>query len=423
MMKLLSLLCSLALLFFASAFSPLTRPRYSSIAPVRDHRNGVALQSEVSVNQSSDSTERSTQLASSSPRRVARIEKFARLPVWPAWNGVFLFAISKILGEEVAAKLEDTIGGRVCPNFFQDADQTSPFIMLVHHCHSFGAFDPLRYFQRTFFPEGFPSHPHRGFITVTYILKGGFTHRDSLGIKQAYGAEERHGGKHTQWLMTGGGMLHEEMFDMGGAGSSDQELYQLWLNVPGSDKMLPPSIKLLGGPDETPTVITKDATTQQLTETIVIAGSHGGKTASVELLSDVSILHVKMEPGTTWKHELPPSHETAVIYMRQGSILMDDDEQRIPPHYTAYLAKQGQDLTVVAEENGADFLLLAGQPLREPVAAQGSMVMNSAYEIETAYADYQRGNMGFPWSEKLSDEDWVEHVKKFPSRYNLVERQ
>lgn len=104
-------------------------------------------------------------------RAISRLEKFARLPVWPVWNGVFLFVASKILGQEVAAKLEDAVGGRVCPNFFQ-SERTSPFIMLVHHRHSFAPWDPLRYLQRTFFPEGFPAHPHRGmfFIVVVYVM-------------------------------------------------------------------------------------------------------------------------------------------------------------------------------------------------------------------------------------------------------------
>ena len=94
----------------------------------------------------------------SNSRSIARLEKFARLPVWPVWNGVFLFVVSKLLGQETAAKLEDAIGGRVCPNFFQ-SEQTSPFIMLVHHRHSFAPWDPLRYLQRSFFPRGVSCTP------------------------------------------------------------------------------------------------------------------------------------------------------------------------------------------------------------------------------------------------------------------------
>merc|ERR1711957_1006187 len=109
---------------------------------------------------------------------------------------------ARVFGPEIAADWEDSWGGRVCPNFFAP-ESTTPFVLLVHHRHAFMNWDPVRYIQKTFFPEGFPAHPHRGFITVTYILKGGFFHRDSVGIKQSYGAEARHEGKHVQWLTTG----------------------------------------------------------------------------------------------------------------------------------------------------------------------------------------------------------------------------
>mmetsp|Transcript_17234 Transcript_17234/g.26119 ORF Transcript_17234/g.26119 Transcript_17234/m.26119 type:complete len:417 (-) Transcript_17234:60-1310(-) len=356
-------------------------------------------------------------MTTTSMRKILQVEKFARLPVWPVWNGVAIFVISKLFGNEFAAKLEDMIGGRVCPNFFIEG-KTSPFIMLVHHRHSFASWDILRYLQRTFFPEGFPAHPHRGFITVTYILKGGFIHRDSLGIKQSYGAEERHKGKHTQWLNTGGGMLHEEMFDIDFKNifrPCDQELYQLWLNVPSSNKMDSPSIKLLGGESETPCVIKIDENGKK-TETTIIGGTHEDKSSSAPIESDLAILHVKMEPGTSWSHKLPLSQETSLLYMRRGSIEVQDT--RVPPHHTAYFEREGSYIKV-STNDGADFLLLAGEPLREPVAAQGSMVMNTPDEINAAYADYQRGNMGLPWSEKLSDEGWLDHVERHPSVYKF----
>jgi len=360
----------------------------------------------------------------SSLRTVAKSEKFARLPVWPVWSGVFLFFFSKIIGQEAAAKIEDRFGGRVCPNFFNPPESTSPFIMLVHHRHSFAPWDPIRFIQRTFFPEGFPAHPHRGFITVTYILRGGFEHRDSMGIQQHYGAEKRHKGKHTQWLTTGAGLLHEEMWDIQPDDDgtlpdflqpSSQELYQLWLNVPSQFKLVAPSVELLGGEEQTPTVA-ENADGAGTTRTIVIAGEHGGKTASVETYSTLSILHVMMEKGSIWKHKMPPSHRTGIIYVRRGSITIAG--QRIPTHHTAYLGEYGSDLLVEAGANDeTDFLFLAGEPLNEPVAAQGSMVMNSSDEINRAYADYQALQMGAPWDEKLTDEEWLHHASKYPSRY------
>lgn len=353
---------------------------------------------------SSDSSSRIL-YAPLSPRSIQRVEKFARLPVWPAWNGVLIFLIQRIFGEQVAAKLEDTIGGRVCPNFYTP-EATSPFIMLVHHSHSFFGLDPLRYLQKTFFAEGFPSHPHRGFVTVTYILKGGFSHRDSLGIKQIYGAEERHGGKHTQWLTTGAGMLHEEMFDIKGLWSR-QELYQLWLNLPASEKLCSPKVDLLG-PNECP-VIENDGC-----KTVVLAGEFGGVLSAAPNLSDVCILHAALDAGATWQHTLPASHQTTILYVRQGSIQIGSTI--VPPHHTVYFGTIGNELSIKSDD-GADFMVLSGAPLNEPVSAQGSMVMNTPNEINQAYVDYEMQKMGVPWDHKINDSQWKDHIKVFPSVY------
>ncbi len=99
-------------------------------------------------------------------RNVRQVEKFTRLPFWPAWNGVFIFLVSKVLGDDAGAQLEDWMGGRVCPNFFRSEQTSSPFLMLVHHRHSFAPWDPFRLLQSTFFPEGFPAHPHRGMCLI-----------------------------------------------------------------------------------------------------------------------------------------------------------------------------------------------------------------------------------------------------------------
>lgn len=105
---------------------------------------------------------------------------------------------------------------------------------MAHHRHSFGAFDPLRYAFRLLLPEGFPAHPHRGFETVTYVLKGGLVHRDSMGVKKSYGAPQETAGDGkdgaVQWMTAGRGLLHEEMWRTGDTwDSTDQELFQIWV--------------------------------------------------------------------------------------------------------------------------------------------------------------------------------------------------
>lgn len=376
-------------------------------------------------------TDKYTTTRPTSQRRIANTEKFARLPVWPVWQGVILFFASKLFGQEVAAQWEDTIGGRVCPNFFEPKS-TTPFVLLVHHRHAFQNWDPIRYIQRTFFPEGFPAHPHRGFVTVTYCLKGGFFHRDSMGIKQSYGAEKRHGGKHVQWLTAGAGIQHEEMWDVsepdeGGLGwTSSQELYQIWLNLPAAHKMAKPDAQLLEARDVdsssstvpegiTPIVTSEDGSTI----TTIVSGEHNGIRAPIECPTNASIIRIqfttKKDDPSTWTHILPPTHETAILYIRQGAVQIDG--QRIPPHHTVTLTPGGEQLTIQALEGTADVLLLSGEPLREPIASQGSMVMNTDVEIQQAYSDYQRGFMGVPWDYKISDDEWRDHVRKNPSMY------
>jgi quercetin 2,3-dioxygenase len=369
-------------------------------------------------------------------RSVQRIEKFARLPVWPVLNGVFIWFVGNIFGHERAAQLESIITGRVCPNFYQYTD-TSPFIMLVHHCHTFHTLDPIRYIQRALFPEGFPAHPHRGFITITYILHGGFIHRDSEGIYQTYGSSLQTGNpddvqqpntynkKHTQWLTTGRGMLHEEMFDIPNTFdinnlSSRQELYQIWLNVPAKYKMVEPCSLLLGGNNETPTIYGEDG----ISKTLVLAGSYNGQSSIAPIVTELVLFHVTLQPGTTWRYILPtPQYETAFIYVRQGSlhtigpttdIENKNGEFVIPVHHTAYFDRVGGNIIAVTAGNDevADFMFLSGVPIKEPCYASGSMVMNYPSEIEDAYNDYQMGKFGIPWDYKLSNEQWKKFVQK-----------
>jgi quercetin 2,3-dioxygenase len=409
-------------------------------------------------------------------RRIDRIQKFARLPVWPAWNGVAIWAVQRLMGNDVAARLENAWTGRVCPNFFDDADRTSPFVMLVHHVHSFANYDLFRYIQSTFFPEGFPSHPHRGFVTLTYFLSGGFVHRDSTGCRQLYGAADtdpegegrRYEGHHSQWLHTGAGVLHEEMFDNVRKlpwESTRHELYQIWVNVPAQSKMTPPFTTLLGT-DESPVVTTWDDDTSSVvdkssssrdnkpvSETVVLAGSYRGYRSSAPIASPMCVYHVRLFPRSQqssatpsewplWSVDLPDSFETAFLYVRCGELFDAastnagvTEVTRVPAHSTAFFDASraafrhgggGDDptsRTIVLENRSpsevADFMFLAGEPLSEPVAAQGSMVMNTYEGINQAYSDYASGKFGRPWDSKLSDDEWRVHVQKNPSQYRI----
>ena len=358
-------------------------------------------------------------------RQIDRIERCDRIPTWPVSNGLRCQALARF-NPDLAAKVEHNIGGADCPNIWlanDDPTATSPFLMLVHHNHSFHLADPARFIKREFLPEGFPSHAHRGMTTVTICLRGGLVHRDSDGRKQVFGAEtlsaKKNGdgpyeGKHTQWLTFGKGIVHELMFDnvrrrgqLGHRGSSilHQELYQIWIDLPSEDRMMTPRVQLLGGEAETPTIKHQDSTTE------VIAGRHGGKRASVDLTSDLTILRVEIKEYSSWKHADSKNHSTMIIYVRKGSILIDGEE--VSAHCTAHLTSQEGDLKVMAGQDGADFLLLSGIPLGQNVAARGSMVADTNAGLEKAFADYERGEIGTPWSERYSDGEWRKHVAKY----------
>ena len=148
-----------------------------------------------------------------------------------------------------------------------------------------------------------------GFITVTYVLDGAFVHRDSVGVRQWYGNSQQNpesNNKHTQWLHTGSGMLHEEMFDSSNWLWQRQELYQLWLNVPAAHKWTRPSSVLLGGVEDTPLVTTNNTATR------VLAGEFAGQVAAAPVVTDICILHVQIAPGGEWSYRVPKSPPGAI---------------------------------------------------------------------------------------------------------------
>ena len=320
---------------------------------------------------------------------VENMEKHPRLPVWPAWFGIVYILLDLLLGKpSVGAWLEDRFGGRVCPMIFRDTAASDPFLLVAHHRHSFNAFDPFRYLFRFLLPEGFPAHPHRGFETVTYVLRGGLVHRDSLGVKKSYGAPKDSSGSGSdaavQWMTAGSGMLHEEMWRTGEAlESSDQELFQIWVNLPKADKYTNPRMQMLGSSD-TSESFSASKLGGMLTEvhergpvpTVepapgvsvrIVAGEANGVRSPIETFSEMAILHVTLEPGAAPQLDLnskmngvrpgpgkvrcytnplqvwawpKPATWSCLLYTRKGeAILKSDEETPLPVHHTATLSR------------------------------------------------------------------------------------
>jgi len=271
--------------------------------------------------------------------------------------------------------------------------------------------------------------------TVTIVLRGGLVHRDSLGNKQVFGTEEKntnnsiYNGKHTQWLSFGKGLIHELMWDNDPSkthqygrrrGINDnsiihQELYQIWIDLPNDKRYMEPRIELLGGEEETPTVIDEKIGIH----TTVIAGSYNDVSASVNTITDLSIFRVQINKANrTWTHTPPSTQSTTIIYVRTGSIMIGNT--KVPAHCTAYLSTpfsssedNGKDMIQIkSQEKNTDFLVLAGQPLHQKVKARGSMVVETPQELEQAFDEYERGELGVPWSESLTDDEWRRHLRR-----------
>jgi redox-sensitive bicupin YhaK (pirin superfamily) len=365
---------------------------------------------------------------SSKRRRVTKLQRFERVPAWPLKNGIPMRILARLPGgHKVASELEERLGGMDCPNIFVNTDdisKTSPFLMLVHHNHSFDLFDPARWMEKSLIPEGFPSHAHRGMATITICLRGGLIHRDSLGIKQVFGPDEneKYQGKHTQILNFGAGVLHELMWDsapfrVGQQRITRQEIYQIWVDVPSDQRMSKISVDLLGGDHETPTVVEKEGSEVESTTT-VIAGSHKNYKSMMPQKSDYTILQVFVEPGKTWRYSSPLSFKSMVLYMRSGRAEIEGTV--VPKHCTSFCSNNGKELVVVADDNlGADFLLLAGRPLCQDIIVQGSVAGESNQDIADFKKDCREHKMGKPWDENMTDAQWKMHVDSHPCKYEL----
>ncbi len=244
---------------------------------------------------------------------------------------------------------------------------------------------------------GFPQHPHRGFETVTVVRRGLIDHADSLGAAARYGRGD------VQWLTAGKGIVHAEMFPLLERDRENPlELFQIWLNLPSGDKFAEPHFAMFWG-DAVPKVSIADAS-GRATEVTVVAGALGGATApapppkswAARADTDVAIWTLKMEAGAAFT--LPPaSHGTnRTLYFFRGSSLRIDGRS-IASRSAVVLAAHLEAKLENGPEAG-EILVLQGKPIGEEVVQYGPFVMNSAAEIEQAFADYRRTRFGgWPW--------------------------
>ena len=246
---------------------------------------------------------------------------------------------------------------------------------------------------------GFPQHPHRGFETITYLRSGYCDHSDSLGATARFGRGD------AQWMTAGKGIVHAEMFPLLSADDPNPlELFQIWLNLPASDKMVDPYFTMLWRHD-TPTLVAENDGDAGLVDITVIAGSLDGAQGqapppnswAARAEADVGIWHLRFDPGARWT--MPPTTAPdahRVIYAFAGSSLSIAGE--VVDAGTGAAVDPRRPLELVAGPEGIECMVLQGRPIGEPVAQYGPFVMNTRAEIEQAFADYQRtGFGGWPW--------------------------
>jgi redox-sensitive bicupin YhaK (pirin superfamily) len=247
-----------------------------------------------------------------------------------------------------------------------------PFLML----DAFGSDNPGDYIG------GFPNHPHRGFETVTYMIAGRMRHRDSAGHEGLL----QNGG--VQWMTAGRGLIHSELPEQE---EGLMEGFQLWLNLPAKDKMREPWYRDIQS-EEIP-----EYTTAAGVHVRVIAGaSHGIEGAVRREDTEPLYLDITVPPGAEFAQPLPDDYN-ALVYVFRESLWIAGSE--VPTRRMAILANDpGSDGVVLragaTNHSPARALLIAGKPLREPIAQYGPFVMNTQEEVKQAVHDFQNGKFG-----------------------------
>jgi redox-sensitive bicupin YhaK (pirin superfamily) len=265
-----------------------------------------------------------------------------------------------------------------------------------HIGQDFDGIDGWRMYHGDVVP-GFPAHPHRGFETVTYVRRGLIDHSDSLGAAARFGRGD------VQWLTAGAGVVHSEMFPLlDQEGPNTLELFQIWLNLPGADKMVAPHFAMLWDADIPRLRVEGDA--GAMVEVTVIAGSLADlrppapppASWAARAESGLAIWHIVLEPGAAWT--LPRAtfgDPNRVLYVFEGGDVSVDDERVAAS--TGVRVDPTCDVSLRATER-TEILMLQARPLNEPVAQYGPFVMNTRAEIEQAFADYRRTQFGgWPW--------------------------
>lgn len=253
---------------------------------------------------------------------------------------------------------------------FQQENAFDPFLLL----------DDFRSTNPDEFLAGFPWHPHRGIETITYILEGMVEHKDSMGNQGAIGPGD------VQWMTAGNGIVHQEMPQ--GDEKGHMGGFQLWANLPASHKMMNPRYQEVKSSQIPVVTLTNGVKIR------IICGNVNGTIGPVQgIITDPEYLDISMPAGTTFTHATKPGH-TVFAYTIEGNVQLNSEDPS-----TQQLAANGDliqfnDGDLVVIQTGSEpcrFLLISGNPIREPVAWYGPIVMNTQEEIQLAIKELREG--------------------------------
>lgn len=267
---------------------------------------------------------------------------------------------------------------------FGETEPFDPFLLF----DDFRNDDPRRY------SPGFPWHPHRGIETITYVLAGTVDHADSLGNQGSLGAGD------IQWMTAGSGILHQEMPH--GDEQGRMHGFQLWANLPAKHKLTKPRYQDVSTKD-VPTVVDDDGMSVR-----VLCGDFGGKQGPVEgVAANPRYLDISLPPNTMRSIPIETTRH-AFAYIFAGSVRFKDasDPQAIriedPMNHgkeltnfagnrSLVLFDQGDSIRVESGDEGGRFLLVSGEPIKQPVAWRGPIVMNTQAELDQAWRELNDG--------------------------------
>ncbi|MCE9671723.1 pirin family protein [Myxococcus stipitatus] len=257
-------------------------------------------------------------------------------------------------------------------------ERTSPFLLLDYH-------PPFDYPALEKGQRGVGWHPHRGFETVTLAFEGSVAHRDNAGHSGVIGPGD------VQWMTAASGILHEEYHEPAFSRRGGTfHMLQLWVNLPRKDKMSPPGYQPITK-EQIPVVpvqaggeVTEDSKVR------VIAGGYGEAKGPARTFTPITLLEVKARAGERFELPLPSKHNALVLVTR-GRV--SADAEAIRGGELGVFANDGDVLALRAEED-THLLVLAGEPIREPIAHTGPFVMNNHREIIQAIYDFESGAFG-----------------------------